>query len=109
MSLFAIVTEAVGFGSLVLAKQHAQNKGNTMKKEYDFSKGVRGKYAKRYTSGHNLVKLDPELKKHFPDSDSVNYALRSIVDAVGHGRKSTKTAPKGSRRTPAAKRQRAKN
>jgi len=58
-----------------------------MRKEYDFSKAVRGKYAKRYAEGTNLVRIDTDLKKVFPDSESVNYALRSIVDAVRHGKK----------------------
>lgn len=66
-----------------------------MKKEYDFSKGVRGNYAKRYAAGHNLVRIEPELKKHFPDSESVNYALHSIVDAVTHSR----TGRSGSNKT----------
>ena len=36
--------------------------------EYDFSKGVRGKYAKRYAQGTNVVLLSPDLAKIFPDS-----------------------------------------
>ena len=48
--------------------------------EYDFSKGVRGKYAKRYLEGTNLVLLSPDLVQYFPDSDSVNSALRALVD-----------------------------
>jgi hypothetical protein len=52
-----------------------------MKAEYDFSKGVRGKYAKRYAEGTNVVLLDADLVKEFPDSESVNRALRSVVAA----------------------------
>lgn len=37
--------------------------------------GVRGKYAARYREGTNLVPIDPDLKKHFPDSEAVNRAL----------------------------------
>jgi len=48
--------------------------------EYDFSKGVRGKYAIRYTEGTNVVVLSPEVAAVFPDSDSVNKALLSLVD-----------------------------
>lgn len=33
--------------------------------EYDFSKGIRGKYAKRFASGTNLVALDPDVSKKF--------------------------------------------
>jgi hypothetical protein len=47
--------------------------------EYDFSKGVRGKYAKRFAEGTNLVLLAPDLAKVFPDSDAVNEALRTLV------------------------------
>lgn len=63
-----------------------------MKKEYDFSTGERGKYYKRFKNGNNIVRLDPELKKHFPSSESVNNALKSIVDAVDFGRKDKKRA-----------------
>jgi hypothetical protein len=48
-------------------------------REYDFSKGVRGKYAKRYRQGTNLVVLAPDVAESFPDSESVNEALRAIL------------------------------
>jgi hypothetical protein len=47
--------------------------------EYDFSKGVRGKYTQRYATGSNVVVLSPDLAKVFPDSESVNEALRILV------------------------------
>jgi hypothetical protein len=47
--------------------------------EYDFSGGVRGKYVDRYRRGTNVVLLDPELLEAFPDSKSVNDALRSLL------------------------------
>jgi hypothetical protein len=50
-----------------------------MRAEYDFSDGVRGKYAERYRRGTNVVLLDPELAEAFPDSKSVNDALRALV------------------------------
>lgn len=50
--------------------------------EYDFSKGVRGKYAKRYAAGSNIVVLSPDVAKVFPDSESVNEALRVFVKVV---------------------------
>jgi hypothetical protein len=50
-----------------------------MKDEYDFSAGSRGKYAKRYSEGTNLVRLDPDLAVSFPDSEAVNCALRELV------------------------------
>jgi len=50
-----------------------------MLEEYDFSNGIRGKYASKYKEGTNLVVLDPELIEYFPDSSSVNEALRSLA------------------------------
>ncbi len=71
--------------------------------EYDFSgmQGVRGKYCRAYRQGHKVtiheadgsttvqyfkledgaVMLDPDVREHFPDSDAVNAALRSLVEA----------------------------
>jgi hypothetical protein len=53
-----------------------------MRPEYDFSKMKivgRGIYAKRYRSGTNLVLLDADVRKAFPDDESVNAALRMIA------------------------------
>ncbi len=50
-----------------------------MLKEYDFSKGIRGKYAKKYNEGSNIIVLDPEVAKEFPDSESVNEALKYLL------------------------------
>lgn len=50
--------------------------------EYDFSDGVRGKYAQRYAEARNLILLDPDLLDVFPDSESVSKALRGIADTV---------------------------
>jgi hypothetical protein len=50
-----------------------------MRAEYDFSSGVRGKYVDRYRHGTNVVVLDPELAEAFPNSKSVNDALRALV------------------------------
>jgi len=47
--------------------------------EYDFSKGVRGKYAKAYHVGSNIVVLDPDVAARFPNSEAVNQALRSLA------------------------------
>ena len=54
-------------------------KSAEMKAEYDFSKGVRGKYAARYAEGTNIVLLDPDVSKAFPDAKSVNSTLRAIA------------------------------
>ena len=75
---------------------------NEMREEYDFSQGVRGKHYRAYRSGHTVqvtkadgtveechftledgaVMLDPDLRSRFPDSESVNRALRSLADHV---------------------------
>lgn len=49
-----------------------------MLEEYDFSGGIRGKYAKQYEDGTNVVVIDPDVAEYFPDHDSVNNALRSL-------------------------------
>ena len=63
-----------------------------MREEYDFSGGVRGKYAKRYAEGTNVVLLDPELSDLFPDSKSVNEALKYLAKLVRQTRKKTAKA-----------------
>jgi hypothetical protein len=50
-----------------------------MLEEYDFSNGVRGKYTERFAKGANVVILDPDVAEVFPDSESVNQALRALA------------------------------
>ena len=55
---------------------------DTLRDEYPedlIKSGVRGKYTKRYREGTNLVLIDPDLHKLFPDSEAVNRALRKYV------------------------------
>jgi len=47
--------------------------------KYGFSKGVRGKYVKRFAEGSNVVVLSPDIAQVFPDSESVNEALRTLI------------------------------
>lgn len=56
--------------------------------EYDFSDGVKGKYAERYSEGTNVVVLDPDVAEYFPDNDSVNAALRGLAAIIEQHRKS---------------------
>lgn len=61
-----------------------------LRPEYDFSKGVRGKYAQRFAEGANIVVLEPDVARAFKTSDEVNEALRRVLhdkdDAVDeHG------------------------
>ena len=68
-------------------KKLARERRSDMLPEYDFSKGVRGKYAKRYAEGSNVVVLSPDVAKIFRTSESVNEALRTLVRV---GRKSSR-------------------
>ena len=52
---------------------------DTMRPEYDFSRGVRGVTAARYREGTNVILLDPDVNALFPDSTSVNEALRTFA------------------------------
>lgn len=52
---------------------------DSMRDEYDFSGGVRGKYLERYREGTNLVALEPDVAETFPNSSAVNDALRSLI------------------------------
>jgi hypothetical protein len=62
----------------------------TMRKEYDFGGGMRGKYARRYWQSNNLVVLSRDVAKYFSDSESVNEALRTLLRLSG--KKVRKTA-----------------
>jgi hypothetical protein len=82
-----------------------------MRAEYDFRGGVRGKYAKAYRQGHTVtihkrdgttetrrykgddevVVLEPDVRTYFPDSESVNKALRSLIALIPQKPRRTKT------------------
>lgn len=51
-----------------------------LRPEYDFSAGVRGKHHQQYTAGTNVVFLDADVARAFKDSESVNQALRLLLD-----------------------------
>jgi hypothetical protein len=53
-----------------------------MLEEYDFSEGVRGKYVERYAAGTNIVVLSADVAEVFPDSESVNEALRALAEII---------------------------
>ena len=55
--------------------------------EYDFSEGVRGKYAQRYYAGTNLIRLDDDVATMFPDAKSVNAALRALGKIIAEHQK----------------------
>ena len=54
-----------------------------MRDEYDFSGGVRGKYARRYARGSNVVVLDPDVARVCPNASAVNRALRTLAGNAG--------------------------
>jgi hypothetical protein len=54
-----------------------------MRPEYDIRAGVRGKYYERYQHGTNVVLLEPDVAAVFRDSDSVNRALRALIQSAG--------------------------
>jgi hypothetical protein len=55
--------------------------------DYDFSKGVRGKYSGRFAEGSNIVMIDPDVRKYFPDQKSVNEALRGLATLIERKKK----------------------
>lgn len=70
-----------------------------LRPEYDLAKlkgGVRGKYHQRAMAGTNLVLVDPDLAKVFPDAASVNRALRVLRDAAGMTAKQSRPSRRGS-------------
>ena len=71
------------------ARQDA--KGDEMRAEYDFSKGIRGKYAKLYAKGTNIIVLDPDVAKVFKNSREVNSILRTLTRIAAQKAKSGTT------------------
>ena len=63
-----------------MRKVRSRREPEEMLPEYDFSGGVRGKYAARFAKDTVMVVLDPDVAEVFPDPNSVNEALR----ALGH-------------------------
>ena len=63
-------------------RTRASDPTGELRAEYDFATmkgGVRGKYAKQYRQGTNLVLLAPDVAAAFRDTESVNEALRSLI------------------------------
>jgi hypothetical protein len=58
-------------------------KADDLRPEYDLQKllkgGARGRYVERYRAGTNLVLLEPDVAKAFPDQRAVNEALRLVI------------------------------
>jgi len=66
---------------------------DTMREEYDFSKGELGRYVDRYAEGSNVVVLEPDVAALFPDSKSVNEALRAYSRRTRQSQSKPHTRP----------------
>ena len=82
----------------------ASEMDDDLRPEYDLSqlkRGVRGKYYRQAVAGTNLMLIEPELAEVFPDAESVNRALRLLVDtaeaAAGPARRQRGAPSKGIR------------
>lgn len=84
------------------ASDREQIEADEMLPEYDFRGGVRGKHAQAYRQGHTVkihqldgtttvqhftlaegaVMLEPDVQEYFPDSQSVNHALRTLIELI---------------------------
>lgn len=53
---------------------------DVMRSEYDFSKGIRGKHARAFHTGADVITLEPEVAKVFKDSAAVNKALKMLME-----------------------------
>jgi hypothetical protein len=62
-----------------MKKAKSKSARDEMRTEYDFSKGVRGKYEGRISKDATLVLLEPDVAAVFDSSESVNSALRALV------------------------------
>ena len=83
-----------------MRKELAKRRSDDLRPEYDLAhlKGrVRGKYYKQATAGTNLILLDPDVARAFPDSTSVNRALRLLQEVATKSSRATRT-PAGVRR-----------
>ena len=87
--------------------EHPPNDGKSIRNEYDFSGGIRGKHYRQMSNGYKItvhhpdgtstiqeitpekgaVILAPDVQKYFPDSESVNATLRTLIKLVPFKRK----------------------
>jgi len=85
------VPHATNEGSM---KKNNRKSNDDIRPEYDFASmkgGIRGKYARRYRAGTNLILLDPELAGAFPTDAAVNRALRAVLKMTETVRLAAKT------------------
>ncbi len=65
-----------------MSKVRRRPRSEEMLPEYDFSAGVRGKYASRFREDTIMVVLEPDVAEVFPDAKSANKALRALGDII---------------------------
>jgi hypothetical protein len=100
-------------------KSSKTKKNEEMRAEYDFSGGARGKHAAAYQQGHTVtihkkdgttivqnfkleegaVVLAPDVREYFPDAESVNNALRTLIAIAPKSHKKTGKARTSHKRT----------
>ncbi|HWC56720.1 MAG TPA: hypothetical protein VG434_07105 [Sphingomicrobium sp.] len=63
-------------------KKGTKQNDSDMQAEYEFADGVRGKYARRYAQGTNVVVLEPDVARAFPNAKAVNGSLRALAKII---------------------------
>lgn len=84
-----------------MRKELAKRRSDELRPEYDLARlkgGVRGKYYKQATAGTNLVLLEPDVARAFPDSNSVNRALRLLQEIATKSSKRARSSSNARRR-----------
>jgi len=72
-------------------RHHRNSDRDTMRPEYDFSGAVRGATAARYAEGTNIAVIDRQVLDVFPDSVTVNQALRALAPVLRRQRRAVAT------------------
>ncbi len=69
------------------SRRRRSEEKDTLRPEYDFSKGVRGKHATKYAEGTNVVVLEPDVARDFRTAKEVNETLRAVSKMLQQHRK----------------------
>lgn len=84
-----------------MRKESMKRRRDDLRPEYDLARlkgGVRGKYYQRAIAGTNLVLLEPDVARAFPDSEAVNRALRLLHEVATKGAARTQKSANGRRK-----------
>lgn len=83
----------------IINSEKSDSEDNEILPEYDFTGGLRGKHYQAYRHGHTVtvhqengteivqhftledgaIMLDPDVREYFPDAETVNQALRTLI------------------------------